>query len=384
MKHGANLGFITASFCLLAVAVLCAQPDAQWKGSMSTDKNGVTIVRNPKEPLYRGNVISLEEELRITGGPGEQAFMNIVSIGVDGERRIYLLDGKASNIKVYDGSGRFLKVIGRRGQGPGEFGRPERLTITPQNEIMVSDPGRSLIHFLDIEGHYLRQLPQNLPFFSGPKFLSNGAMVASYSVFGEEFKTVLCQLDNEMKPVFTYSSIPLYKPPKVHIFLYIYVYDLQWDVAPNDEVVWGTMTTPEYELYVHDAQGKMIRKIIKDYSPIDLTGDEYKKLMKKWFGRPPASGQFEFIVPSEYPPFHTFMVDGEGRIFVRRFEATDKGDRLFCEVFDPQGRYITDVVFPEGTIPALFHDGKLYTREEDEEGNLSVKRYKLKFLPRGT
>jgi len=96
-------------------------------------------------------------------------------------------------------------------------------------------------------------------------------MVASYSIFGEEFKTVLCQLDDEMKPVFTYSSIPMYKPPKVHIFLYQFVYDLQWDVAPNDEVVWGAMTTPEYELYVHDARGKMIRKIIKDYAPIDLT-----------------------------------------------------------------------------------------------------------------
>jgi len=252
MKRGANLGFITASSCVLAVVVLCAQPEGQWKGSMTTDKNGVTIVRNPKEPLYRGNVISFEEELKITGGEGEQAFRDLVSIGVDGDGGIYLLDGKAANIKVYDGSGRFLRVIGRRGQGPGEFGRPERLAITPQNEIMVSDPGRSLIHFLDIEGHYLRQLPQNFPFFSGPKFLSNGA-----------------------------------------------------------------------------------------------------------------------------------MVDSEGRIFVRRFEAVDKGDRLFCEVFDPQGRYITNIVFPEKVIPALFHDGKLYTREEDEEGSPSVKRYKLKFLPSG-
>ncbi len=208
-------------------------------------------------------------------------------------------------------------------------------------------------------------------------------MVASYSVFGEEFKTILCQLDDDMKPIVTYSTIPLNRPPKVHIFLYIFVYDLQWDVTPNDEVVWGAMTTPAYELFVHDVRGKMIRKIIKDYTPIDLTGDEYKKLMKAWFGRPPASGQFEFIVPREYPPFHTFMVDSEGRIFVRRFEAVDKGNRLFCEVFDSQGRYLTNVIFPERTIPALFHDGRLYTREEDEQGDLSVKRYKVTFLPGG-
>jgi hypothetical protein len=38
-------------------------------------------------------------------------------------------------------------------------------------------------------------------------------------------------------------------------------------------------------------------------------------------------------------------------------------------------------VFPEKIIPMLFHDGRLYTREEDEQGYLSAKRYKLKFLP---
>ncbi len=116
MKQETHLGSIAAISCVMAVIVFCAQAEGQWKGSMTTDKNGVTIVRNPKEPMYGGSVISFEEELRITGGQGEQAFMNLVSVGVDGDGRIYLLDGKAANIKVYDGSGRFLKIMGRRGQ----------------------------------------------------------------------------------------------------------------------------------------------------------------------------------------------------------------------------------------------------------------------------
>ncbi|MFA5266304.1 MAG: hypothetical protein WC378_20975, partial [Opitutaceae bacterium] len=67
--------------CATVVIVFCAQPEGQWKGSITRDKNGVTIVRNPKEPLYIGNVIGLEEELKITEGERELAFRDLVSVG---------------------------------------------------------------------------------------------------------------------------------------------------------------------------------------------------------------------------------------------------------------------------------------------------------------
>jgi hypothetical protein len=379
MRREINIGFIIALASVFISTVSCSSPEDRWKGTITTDERGVRVVRNPKEPLYRANIISLEEELTIKGGQGEQMFMNLVSIALDRDGLIYLLDARAGNIKVYGDSGQFQRVIGRRGQGPGEFGGPERLAITPQDEIMVSDPARRLIHFLDLAGRYLRQIPQNMPFFSGPKFLSNGDMVASYAILGDAYETVLCRFNTDLKPVFTYSSIPMYKLPRVHIFLYHFVHDLQWDISPNDEVVCGVMTAPEYELHVYDAQGKMIKKIIKDYEPIEITGDEYIRLTEKWFGRPPTGGRFDLVVPKHYPPFHTFLADDEGRLFVRRFEEAEKGERIYCEVFDPQGRYLTDIVFPEKKIPALFQGGKIYTREEDEDGYQVVKRYKIKW-----
>ena len=379
MKREINIGFIIALASVFISIVSCSSPEDRWKGTITTDERGVTVVRNPKEPLYRANIISLEEELTIKGGQGEQMFMNLASIALDREGLIYLLDARAGNIKVFDNSGQFQRVIGQRGQGPGEFGGPERLAITPQNEIMVSDPARRLLHFLDLEGRYLRQIPQNMPFFSGPKFLSKGDMVASYAILGDEYKTVLCRFNSDLKPVFTYSSIPMYKLPRVHIFLYRFVYDLQWDIGPNDEVVWGMMTAPEYELHVHDAQGKMIKKIIKGYDPVEITEDEYTRLMERWFGRPPTGGKFELVIPKHYPPFHTFLANDEGRLFVRRFEEAEKGERIYCEIFDPQGRYLTDFAFPEKKIPALFHSGKVYIREEDEDGYQVVKRYKIKW-----
>jgi hypothetical protein len=379
MKNRTRAGFYTLLLSAWLTLVSCGSPEGRWKGSVTRDDSGIMIIKNPREPLFGERVVRLEEELCITGGQEDQTFMNIVSLAVDSDERIYALDARAGNIKVFSSSGEFLKVIGRRGQGPGEFGGPERLAISPQNEIVVSDPSRRLIHFLDLEGHYIRQLPLNLPFFSGPKILSNGDIIASYAILGDEYSSVLCRFDSQMNPVYTYTSIPMYKLPRVHIFLYRFVNDLQWDITPNDEVAWAAMTSSEYEINVHDQRGPLIKKIIKEYDPIDITDDEYNKLMKAWFGRPPSGGRFELIIPNHYPPFHTFMVDGEGRIFVRRFEEADKGERIYCEIFDQEGRYLTDFIFPEKTIPILFRGNNLFTREEDSEGYQVIIRYQVKW-----
>jgi hypothetical protein len=367
-------------FSILIIFASCGKQKEEWKGTIEVE-DGVTVVKNPGEPIYPENIFNLEEDLTIAGEEGkeEQMFMNIVSIDVSEDGTIYLLDGKAANIKVFDSSGRFLKTIGKRGQGPGEFGRPESFSITPREEIAVNDSGRRSIQFLDMDGNFLRQILVNQPFFTGPKFISNGDMIASYAIFGEDFKVVLDKLDSELEPLFTFATIPMLKPPKVHIFLYQFVYDLRWDVTSKDEIIWGALTTPEYELYIHNQDGKLIRKITKEYDPVEITNTEYEKMMKEWFGRIPTSDRWEFIIPKNYPPFHTFILDDEGRIFVKKFEEVEQSKRIYAEVFDPQGRYITDIIFPINMLPGLFKEGKLYTIEEDEEGYRVVKRYKVKW-----
>lgn len=380
MKNKTRANSILILFSILLISTSCGKQKEEWKGKIEVE-DGVTVVKNPKEPIYDESIFSLEEELTIAGEEGKegQMFMNIVSIDVSEDGTIYVLDGKAANIKVFDSSGKFLKTIGRRGQGPGEFGRPESFSITPRDEIAVNDPGRRSIQFLDKDGNFLRQIPVNQPFFIGPRFISNGDMIASYAIFGEEFKVVLDKLDDKLEPLLTFSTIPMLKPPKVHIFLYRFVYDLRWEVTNKDEIIWGALTAPEYELYVHDSNGKLIRKITKEYDPVEITNVEYEKMTKEWFGKVPSSDRWEFIIPNNYPPFHTFILDDEGRIFVKKFEGIENSKRIYCEVFDSQGRYITDIIFPINMLPGLFKKGKLYTIEEDEEGYRVVKRYKVKW-----
>ena len=52
--------------------------------------------------------------------------------------RIYVADTHAHDVKVFDGQGRLLKIIGRRGEGAGEFNYPTHLAFA-HGELYVAD-----------------------------------------------------------------------------------------------------------------------------------------------------------------------------------------------------------------------------------------------------
>lgn len=116
--------------------------------------------------------------------------------------------------------------------------------------------------------------------------------------------------------------------------------------------------------------------VINDYDPIGITDSEYEKLIDHWFGGP-LNPKLDFIIPKHYPPFHTFLLDDEGRIYVRRFEEVEKGDRHFIEIFDSEGRYLTNVILPSNMIPCVLEKGNLYSIEETDEGYEVLKRYRI-------
>src|SRR5512136_3014258 len=88
--------------------------------------DGVTVVSNGKKPVaVKGQPakISLVEELAVGGGGNpDESLSQVSTFVVDGEGGIFALDFKEQKIKVFDRSGKFLRQIGKPGQGPGELG----------------------------------------------------------------------------------------------------------------------------------------------------------------------------------------------------------------------------------------------------------------------
>jgi len=70
------------------------------------------------------------------------------------ESRLFVLDMDDADIKVYSRSGEFERVIGRKGQGPGEFHLPSGLDILG-GKMYVADSANRRVQVIDMEGKYL-------------------------------------------------------------------------------------------------------------------------------------------------------------------------------------------------------------------------------------
>lgn len=363
-------------FSSLMMLVSCQKQKAEWKGTIE-EVDGVTVVKNPKEPMYGEDVFNVEEELTIESEEGEEGFMflNILNLVVDEEENIYVCDRKAAHIIVFDKNGDFLRTIGKKGQGPGEMRYPQDIQVFPQRELMVNDRGQARIHFFSLNGEYIRGFSTSqLNSFRRPKVDSHGNMVAVFRISGDERRSVLKKFTSDLSPVFTIATQPFVsKPPTIEYFWMRRLTNLVWNVTVEDDIIWGVTT--KYEIFVLNTEGNLINKIVREYDGIKITEKEKEKLIKDRFGDRPVHPSITLKFPNRYPPFIRFTCDEEGRIFVQTYEKTEDGERDYYDVFDSEGKYIARISLK--FRPMVWKNNKLFTIEEDEDGFQFVKRYRV-------
>jgi hypothetical protein len=371
-----KLIFIPILLLAMFFTMECGSEKQGWNGTFETE-NGVTIVKNPKEPMYSEPVVELTEDLLIKGSGEieEQMFQSINMLDVDAKGNMYILDEQAGNIKVFDSSGKFVKNIGRKGQGPGEFGLPISLFLSLQGQIIVNDMGQRKIHYFDLEGNYLEEFSIADRFlFFGPMVTSGGDLIVSYTIPQEKPITVLQKLDPAFQSILTFTSLPLDTPPVLNIFVARSLSSLRWSKTYADEIIWGDIKNPEYFINFHDLDGKLRKKITREFDPISITAQDRERLMEETFGDNPAD-QWDIQFPENYPPFSGFSIDDLGHIFVKRYEKETHEEGGLYDIFDAEGRYIAKMRLKMN--PMIWKKGVMYAIEDDAEGLKVVKRYKV-------
>jgi len=225
------------------ILVSCGEQEPEWEGTIE-EVDGVTVVQNPKEPIYGEDILELEEELTIGEAEDREEYMfsDVSNLAVSDDEKIFVLDTKRGHIKVFDRMGNYLKSIGRKGQGPGEMQFPTSILITPNNEIMVTDSEALQLIFFTLEGDFIRGVSSGkLRNFTNPRIDSLGNIVASYSIPGRSMKSELMKFNSELEPTRSIHSLVLFEMPVMNPFFP----QLFWQVTKDDNIIWGIST--EYE-----------------------------------------------------------------------------------------------------------------------------------------
>jgi DNA-binding beta-propeller fold protein YncE len=126
------------------------------------------------------SVFRLDKKGKPVGEFGQDILKRPTGLARDATRgRVYVADTHAHDIKVFDDNGNLLKVIGRRGEGDGEFNFPTHLAFAA-DRLYVTDTLNSRIQVFDADGKMIEKFGK-LGLYVGDLVRPKGVAVDSAS-----------------------------------------------------------------------------------------------------------------------------------------------------------------------------------------------------------
>jgi hypothetical protein len=123
------------------------------------DSTGDTIVARttgdvPNELVRR---LVLEQQIGEAEGNDTVTFGQIGAVAVTSDNRVFVFDLQGASLKLFDSSGKFLRFVGHKGAGPGEFEQVNGLDALPNGGLALWDGSHSRVNIYSAAGNYLSQ-----------------------------------------------------------------------------------------------------------------------------------------------------------------------------------------------------------------------------------
>lgn len=373
---------------LIMIVILSLQAEekqeAKWKGKVET-KSGVKTVSNPDQPVFGEVKFDLEEDLILGSEKDENdTFDKIWDIQVDAEGNIYVYDIRECKIRKISPEGKYIKDIGRRGQGPGEFQSPRKIWVDERTgniyavdylKIIIFDKEgtyRNSIHlqglsfeiYVDADGNLWSKgykITDSGPFFTFDKISTQGEILKEIVSFPERQTTIVKGRGEE--------QVTVVQPE--------HGYEYKFFVSNIDDQSFLFGYSNDYELTVVDKNGEPLFKIRQEERGQPFSGKEKDKILSK-FERMSKSDRDKIQIPKTRPFFNSIFSDSEGRIYVQRVQSPlDESKTYEYDIFSREGYYLYKTKFLHK--PSLIKSNYFYAFFFDEDiGGEIVKRYRIK------
>jgi hypothetical protein len=377
--------------CLILPSIVCAVV------------SGFSYGQKPLAELYKTGKVRFVQEIVLDEKtmPKDVLFVGPVDIACDPAGNVYVMDFSDNNIKKFDPSGKFLKVIGRKGQGPGEFNMPVDMAFA-KDRLVVWDMGNRRLCALTLTGELIKA--QNESAFSGRpnrvRALPSGEIVleTEKTYRGEadrpqdRFLEILTpDLQSKMT---IYSQAVLrnkYMRTQSGTFNVPQPFcpDVYWDVSPCGNIIVGF--SGKYEISIYSSEGEKVSTFSHSYDPVKVTEEDEKSFfdgMSYTTGTGVQRGAPDHIVknttfPRFKPAYSALVVDSEGNILIHTYgEKKDETYRYF-DAFDALGKFIARVrvegetLFPVYGQRAKVIDGSLWLTKYGSDELPKVIKYRI-------
>ena len=346
--------------------------------------------------------------------------MGPFAVGPNGE--VFLSDSDQSTVHAFQSDGSYIKSLGRQGRGPGEFmmiygyttitTHGNRLYVTdlagmtnlfPYRMHMFSLDDLSFIKTIDLlaenrsefeelSGHYSRNL---FP-------LNNGTFLVSYHRSPNEYQ----EQDSFIKYVIQDSVANIISDPflkqkdrkqlsteiksvyRGRINDYIAITSFPFfgksilEVS-GDDTIYAVNHTEKFKIDVYSIEADIVRTINHDYNNVPFNEenviDRYERTnYKEELGDGAVAKMIEEAeqLPTHWPAIQEMLIDSDNRLWVSTI--VEDFDIYEWWVLEPSGELITRFEWPRDEPIEVIKNGKMYTRQTDEETGLErVVRYSI-------
>lgn len=337
-------------------------------------------------------VLALGELGGLTDAPSPEEFGRVVSVLADDGGTMFIADGLANEVRVFDRDGEFLRRLGRKGGGPGEIGALRRIAWLRPDTLLVMDPENARLMRLTTAGEDAGQWPWVRLSGGSARFLFNGEPGELYAhTFrprrseegGLDAVWVRHTAEGPRDTLEVLRSDPpsgtsvICRGDGIGFFTNPYGDRMLAVPGPGAErvVAWAS----RYQLAFVDGSGDTLRTLTREIERVPLTDDDWSEVAERyrefqgWWRDARCEG--DIARPEHRPVLLDIFFDHDGRMLVEH--VTPDGSAF--DLFDPDGRWVATIPAPERdrSVPPYLRDDRLYLVTRDSLDLQRVESFRL-------
>jgi len=363
--------------CACALTAACGGGERAAAGPVVRDSAGIEIVQNGGPAWGERDAwrVAAEPALEVGVGEGDARyqFAAVADALRLSDGTLVVADGQAQELRAFDAAGRWIRTMGKKGGGPGEFNGLSSLFLLPGDTVAAHDYQAGRVTFFAPDGSVaravtLRPVDGTLPprplgvlgdgsfvvapmynpvFNDSPEPSRDSITFALYSPSGEQTGSIGRFPGEETITVIRGGQNSIAMRPRIPFGgnTMVAASGARLLVADN----------ARYEIAEHGRDGGLTRLIRRSAEPEPVTEEDRRDFRERQLARTSAASRFrdaqaEMLKSLPFPErkswFQEVRLDPEGNAWVQR-HAAPGGDTPW-DVFDPAGRFLGTVDVPSG------------------------------------
>jgi hypothetical protein len=373
------------------VAVGCsASEDAEASGPRIERRmvGDTTIVRTLAGSTW-GDSVDVVEQVRIGVLDGEPEYQlgAVGAIAVDARRGIYVFDRLVPALRYYDSTGTYVRTVGGKGSGPGEYGDAALGLVVRRSDgrVVLRDARNMRLDVYDSTGASSATWRLASGLFAPHATVRDTADHLYLKILtgpperNKAWPIALLHLDDRGEVVDT--LVPPVLPDEPENPYGTFAVAKPWDYSPLGGFVAGVNDRYRIEHFRDD--GTVLR-IERNVTPAAVPAAERaeREAYTDWLQRMQRQSLAVDLppVPDTKPFFQAIRVGDDGRIWVDRYMEARKGEeeqpRSFAgqeppppmswhqpnvwDVFEADGTFLGSVTFPRSFTPDVMRGDRIW------------------------